>query len=275
MKKRIYYPVIIFIYGPSGSGKTSFVKELFGNVLYDKPIKAKSGLDYWTGYKEQSIILIDEFDIKINWLSLTALLNDDNSNIEIEPDKFVLFNAKYIFITNTNLLEEDTYSNQFLYSHLTYIIEFQGKWDDDIEKRTTEIIFHKGDERKFCNMEWNIEYRKENINNINTVEIQNEKIDGKNIYNHDGKIYFKQEFLEYMKKYLLDFPKSKPLFEYRNREEKKFSKSIIPKFKEYSDSQKYLFLKKDDEILNLDDFSYTKDDKNTPQIITIYLKKNI
>ncbi|CAG8525858.1 16022_t:CDS:2 [Cetraspora pellucida] len=254
MKERMYRPVTTFVWGPPGSGKTSFIIELFGDKLYNKPKKAKSGFDYWTDYNGQDVVLIDEFDEKINWLSLSSLLNDNKANIEIEPNKFVSFNAKYIFIINTNLLEEETYVYRFLYDHLTYIIEFRGKWNGDIEKRTTELVFHKGDEKKFHNMEWDIEYKKENINNINTVKIQDQKIDEK-----------LQEFPEYMKRYLLDYPKSKSLSEYKDEEED-FLKSIIPKFEEYKDYQQHLFFIKDNEILNLDDFSYIEDnDENEPQ----------
>ncbi|CAG8784375.1 17487_t:CDS:1, partial [Cetraspora pellucida] len=214
------------------------------------------------------IVLIDEFDTKINWLFLTHLLNDDNPNIEIEPGKFVLFNIKYIFITNTKLLEKETYGYQFLYKHITYIIEFTGKWDDDIEKRTTSIIFHKGDEEKFRSMEWDVEYIKENINNINTVEIQNQKIDGKIVYNNDGKIYFRQEFPNYIKDYIKDYPKSNPLIKYKEIEEKEYLKTITHEFKKYDSLNYYLFFKKDNNILNLDDFHYTKDnDENTSRII--------
>ncbi|CAG8687892.1 12201_t:CDS:1, partial [Cetraspora pellucida] len=194
-------------------------------------------------------------------------------NIEIEPNKFVSFNAKYIFIINTNLLEEETYVYRFLYDHLTYIIEFRGKWNGDIEKRTTELVFHKGDEKKFHNMEWDIEYRKENINNINTVKIQNQKIDGKIVYNNDGKVYFRQEFPEYIRKYILDYSKSKSLSEYKDKE-KDFLKSIIPKFEEYKDSQQYLFFIKDNKILNLDNFSYIEDnDENEPQITVAHVNR--
>ncbi|CAG8538151.1 15110_t:CDS:1 [Cetraspora pellucida] len=271
-KERMYRPVTTFVWGPPGSGKTSFITELFRDELYNKPKKAKSGFDYWTGYDGQDVVLIDEFDEKINWLSLSSLLNDNKANIEIEPNKFVSFNAKYIFIINTNLLEEETYVYRFLYDHLTYIIEFRGKWNGDIEKRTTELVFHKGDEKKFHNMEWDIEYRKENINNINTVKIQNQKIDGIIVYSNDGKVYFRQEFPEYIKKYLLDYPKSKSLSEYKDEEEE-FLKSIIPKFKEYKNSQQYLFFIKDDEILDLDDFSYTENNEIIPQITVNHKKE--
>ena len=32
---------------------------------------------------------------------------------------------------------------------LDYIIEFKGKWNDEIEKCTTQLIFHKGSESDF------------------------------------------------------------------------------------------------------------------------------
>ncbi|CAG8759211.1 13483_t:CDS:1, partial [Cetraspora pellucida] len=177
-KKRICYPVLFYFYGPGGSRKTGFVRELFNNNLYIKPQNSASNIDYWTDYKGQDVVLLDEYTKKINWFTLLKLLNDNSSEVEIEPNKFVSFNANYIFMINTKKPSE-TYSYQFLERHLTYIIEFTGKWNSDIEKRTTDIIFHKGDEEKFHNMKWDIEYIKENINDINTVKIQNQKIDGK------------------------------------------------------------------------------------------------
>ncbi|CAG8751613.1 24749_t:CDS:2 [Cetraspora pellucida] len=173
MKEKIYYPVVFYLYGPSGSGKTSWVKELFGNELYEKSIKAKSGLDYWINYEGQDIVLLDEYNTKINWISLIELLNDNNVIIEIKTGKFVPFNAKYIFITNTKNLNE-SYGYRFLKNYLTYIIEFKGKWDSDIEKRTTEIVFHK-------------------------------------------ECYFRQKFPKHVEKYLLDYPKSKSLSEYKDK----------------------------------------------------------
>ncbi|CAG8760683.1 11525_t:CDS:1, partial [Cetraspora pellucida] len=143
--------------------------------------------------------------------------------------------------------------------------------DDDIEKRTTSIIFHKGDEEKFRNMEWDVEYRKENINNINTVKIQNQKINRKIVYNNDGKIYFRQEFPNYIKNYIKDYPKSKPLIKYKEIEEKENLRTITHEFKKHDNLNYYLFFKKDNNVLNLDDFRYIEDnDENTSHIIVTH-----
>ncbi|CAG8791633.1 13540_t:CDS:1, partial [Cetraspora pellucida] len=80
-----------------------------------------------------------------------------------------------------------------------------------------------------------------------------------------------QDFPNYMKKYLLNYSNSKSLIEYKDEEEE-FLKSIIPKFKEYKNSQQHLFFMKNDEILDLDDFSYTENNEIISQITVNHRK---
>ncbi|CAG8806179.1 21481_t:CDS:2 [Cetraspora pellucida] len=244
--ERYNYPVVFYLCGSSESGKSKFVTELFGDKLYYKPKKAKLEPDYWTGYNGQEFVLFDEYNTKIYWTSLVYLLNDEKTFIEINPNESISFLTKYIFITDNELLDRRNYTGQFLYTHLNYIIEFTGEWNDNIKRRTTKMIFHK---------------------------VHNKNIDGHIVMNN-RKVYFRQDFPDYMKKYLLDFPNSKSLFEYKNKEEQKeFLKSIIIKLENYSDLQKMCFFEKNDEILNLDDFYYEQDGNSCSPRITMTIKE--
>ncbi|CAG8643676.1 5858_t:CDS:2, partial [Scutellospora calospora] len=168
---RFWRPFTVYIYGPSGSGKTGFVRALFGDELYDKPKKKRNGSNWWNKYKRQEIVLLDEFYTKIDWDDMVNILNDSICDLELKHKGFVPFLAKYVFLTNTKPPEEaynfgqngrDDDSNKRSFEQferrLDIIIEFRGKWHNDISKRTTEIIFHKGDEQKFRDMEWDVEY---------------------------------------------------------------------------------------------------------------------
>ncbi|CAG8736130.1 2843_t:CDS:1, partial [Dentiscutata heterogama] len=44
------------------------------------------------------------------------------------------------------------------YRRLDYIIEFRGMWHNELDQRTTELIFHKGSEEDFRNMLWDVKY---------------------------------------------------------------------------------------------------------------------
>ncbi|CAG8754220.1 12489_t:CDS:2 [Cetraspora pellucida] len=265
-KKVIYYEnsdVVFYFYEPGGSGKSGLVTELFGNELYKKLEIIKSEPDYWDGYNGQDIILFDECDTKINYSTLINFLNGIKTHIETK-NEFVLFCTKYIFMTSTKTPGE------------AFGFDDSNKRDLDnnnLERRTTEIIFHKGDERKFCNIEWNIEYQKGQYNFDTINEEQNKNIDGYFVIDN-GKIYFQQKFPDYIKKYLLDFSNSKPLSEYKNeKEQKEFLKLIIIKLENYNDLQKMCFFERDNEILNLDDFHYEQDGNSCTPQITIAVKE--
>ncbi|CAG8745975.1 5421_t:CDS:2 [Gigaspora rosea] len=168
---RFWRPVTFYLFGPGGSEKTGLVQELFSDELYDKPKKQQSGSNWWNGYEGQEIVLIDEFYTKIDWGDMINILNDSCFNVEKKHSGFEPFIAKYVFLTATKPPEEAYNFNQTGVTEddnkrdyeqfdrrLDYIIEFQGKWHDDISQRTTWIIFHKGNEEKFRNMEWDIKY---------------------------------------------------------------------------------------------------------------------
>ncbi|CAG8723657.1 11820_t:CDS:2, partial [Scutellospora calospora] len=85
---------------------------------------------------------------------LVNILNDTPFRVEEKHKGFVPFMAKYVILTAQ-------------------------KWDDDIEKRTTEIIFHQGSEEDFRNINWMVKLR----NRIHTNE---EVIEKSKKINNDG-----------------------------------------------------------------------------------------
>ncbi|CAG8691577.1 12662_t:CDS:1, partial [Dentiscutata heterogama] len=95
-------------------------------------------------------------------------------DVEQKHKGFIPFLAKYVFMISHkppkeafnfrhNHINDESFTqrdwDQF-YHRLDFIIEFTGKWNNDIDQRTTELIFHKGSEEDFCNMNWDVKYRK-------------------------------------------------------------------------------------------------------------------
>ncbi|RIB24503.1 hypothetical protein C2G38_2168352 [Gigaspora rosea] len=145
--RQFWRPVTFYLFGPGGSGKTGLVQELFSDELYDKPKKQRSGSNWWNGYEGQEIVLIDEFYTKIDWGDMINILNDSCFNVEKKHSGFEPFIAKYVFLTATKPPEEAYNFNQTGVTEddnkrdyeqfdrqLDYIIEFQGKWHDDISQ---------------------------------------------------------------------------------------------------------------------------------------------
>ncbi|CAG8533739.1 4840_t:CDS:1 [Scutellospora calospora] len=74
-EKRFWRPICIYAFGPGGSGKSGLFTELFRDEMYDeKPKKQRN--NWWNGYDEQEIVLLDEFYTKIDWNDLVNILND-------------------------------------------------------------------------------------------------------------------------------------------------------------------------------------------------------
>ncbi|CAG8434316.1 6449_t:CDS:2 [Scutellospora calospora] len=210
--ERSWDPIFFYIYGPRESGKTSLIETLFGDEMYNKSIKYLD-CNYWDDYDGEEIVLLDKYHKKIDWRDMMKLLNDSDYEIEVDEGIFKPFTTKYLFTTN-RMLPEDAYElnqgdksglSRFL-NRIDYIIEFKGKWNDDINKRTTELIFHKGSKKKFHNMEWDVELNNDEYNKEMFVEgIHFEK---------NGKTYWRRKFPEYMKRYLKDYPRCKEIYEY-------------------------------------------------------------
>ncbi|CAG8441428.1 4360_t:CDS:2 [Scutellospora calospora] len=194
------------------SGKTSLIETLFGDEMYNKLPKYLD-CNYWDDYDGEEIVLLDKYHKKIDWRDMMKLLNDSDYEIEVDEGIFKPFTTKYLFTTN-RMSPEDAYElnqgdksglNKFL-NRIDYIIEFKGKWNDDVNKRTTELVFHKGSKKKFHNMEWDVELNNDEYNKEMFVEgIHFEK---------NGKTYWRRKFPEYMKRYLKDYPRCKEIYEY-------------------------------------------------------------
>ncbi|CAG8596963.1 10944_t:CDS:2, partial [Scutellospora calospora] len=147
-KKNPFFTV--YIYGPPGIGKTNFVEKVFERC-HKKSDKGRNGSNWWNGYKNQKIVLLEEIETKIDWNDLVNLLEGDKHEIIEKFGIFKPFVAKYIFMTSVKSLNESLEFNDLfhnLYQLIDYIIEFdnQGK-----------VKVHKGDKEKFFNMEWDVE----------------------------------------------------------------------------------------------------------------------
>ncbi|KAF0453395.1 hypothetical protein F8M41_001759 [Gigaspora margarita] len=197
---RFWRPLTFYIYGPGGSGK-----------------------DDYTG---QDVVLLGEFYTKIDWNEMINLLNNTSHRVEIKHKGFEPFIAKYIFLTANEAYnfgkrhdDEESVQRDFgqFERRLNYIIEFKGKYNHDIEKRTTEIIFHKGDENKFREIIWDVEYCISEDGIEKTIEESknlNQDIEGEHIIDSDN-LYWYKKFLQYKKNYLYNFSKSRKMFHYK------------------------------------------------------------
>ncbi|CAG8722543.1 11836_t:CDS:2, partial [Cetraspora pellucida] len=173
---RFWHPVVFYFYGPGGSGKSGLVTELFGNELFNKQEKMRSGSSWWNSYEGQDILFLDEFYTKIDWGTMVNLLNDTNHEVQSKYGGYKSMVVKYIFMTNTKS-PEDAYN---FGNNVT---------DNDSNKRNLQQ-FEKYEE-KFCNIEWDVKYR--------NGEFGNEEIKKK----------------EFKKNYLRDYPKCRKLFQYK------------------------------------------------------------
>ena len=85
---------------------------------------------------------------------MVNLFNDSSCKVQIKYGGFEPFVSKFIFVTSTKPPEEAYNFNQDDGSNdsnkrnfgqfarrLDFVVEFDGCWHDDIEKRTTEISF--------------------------------------------------------------------------------------------------------------------------------------
>ncbi|CAG8789592.1 7643_t:CDS:1, partial [Racocetra fulgida] len=82
--------------------------------------------------------------------------------------------------------------------------------------QTTQIHFLKGSEEDFRNMNWKIEFDRGEFSDDQIVEkIKTSGFkDGEIIFDNE-KVLWHQNFPDFKKKYLKDYPHSKPLYEYK------------------------------------------------------------
>ncbi|CAG8434317.1 6450_t:CDS:1 [Scutellospora calospora] len=198
-RNKNWVPASFLLYGPGGVGKTIFVEKIF-NRYYEKSNVKNNGNSWWTDYKGEEVVLLDEFQTKVGWEELIYILEKSNCEVEERHGNFIPFLAKYVFMTNVksfNDLYEDQYNEVFddLYQLIDYIIEF---------KNDGKIKVHKGDSEKFFNMEWDIKFKDDSFNDrdiIKKAEVFNKDINGK-YFDISGKVYWRYDFSKEKKEFL-------------------------------------------------------------------------
>ncbi|CAG8434439.1 5238_t:CDS:2 [Scutellospora calospora] len=219
---RFWHPFTVYIYGPGGSGKTGFIKALFRDELYDKPKKKRNSSNWWNKYKGQKIVLLDEFYTKIDWDNIVNILNDNICDVELKHGGFVPFIAKYVFLTNTKPPEEAYNFGQNGHEEDSNKCSFE-----QFDRRLDIIIEFRGDEQKFRNMEWDVEYN----NSKYTVD----------------KILEKAEVFT---EGLDDYPNCKKMVEYRQIKRKKSNDELINNKMSLKRKRELEDYRKNDYILN-------------------------
>ncbi|CAG8512077.1 2791_t:CDS:2, partial [Scutellospora calospora] len=117
----------------------------------------KNKNSWWDNYGKHEIVLLDEFQTKIDLDELIYILEDDNPQVQQKFRGFILFLAKYVFLTSIKSFDElykeydDTYE---LYKLIDYVIEFK---DEGIVK------VHKGNKEKFFSEKWDVYERSEDF----------------------------------------------------------------------------------------------------------------
>lgn len=129
--ERDFKTVVTVIYGPTGTGKSHWCYK----HLKDPYWKVKG--QWWDGYHNQGVVVIDEFYGWLKYDEMLRLLDRYPYKVEVKGG-YVQFNSKLIFITSNK--KPDEWYNQPDISHLTRRIE--NIW----EKPTisNDFITHKG-----------------------------------------------------------------------------------------------------------------------------------
>ncbi|CAG8705908.1 1630_t:CDS:2, partial [Scutellospora calospora] len=146
--ERFWRLVIFYFFGDSGARKSNLVQKLFRSEFYLR--KRCKRVEYTA----------------VRWDDIVIYLNDTLAEVEVKRKGFKPFLTKYIFMTSQRSPEESFNFGQRNRSkdefdrRLDFIIEFKEKWNDDIDLRTTELIFHRGSEEEFRNMIWDLKYDK-------------------------------------------------------------------------------------------------------------------
>ncbi|CAG8686754.1 4070_t:CDS:2, partial [Dentiscutata heterogama] len=159
-------------------------------------------------------ILFDEWYTCIDWNDIVKYLNDTPEDVEQKHKGFIPFLAKYVFMTShkppeeafnfrRNYVNDESFTqrdwDQF-YRRLDFVIEFTGKWNDDINQRTTKLIFYKG------------EFTVDELKTI--VQGLNQEQDGEVIIKQN-QVYWCRHFPEFKKNYLCDYLRCRELSDYK------------------------------------------------------------
>lgn len=130
-EERNFKTVVTVIYGPTGTGKSQWCWEHIKDPFW----KVKG--QWWDGYRNQGVVVIDEFYGWLKYDEMLRLLDRYPYKVEVKGG-YVQFNSKMIFITSNKQPHE--WYNQTDISHLTRRIE--NVW----EKKTLkdDFVVHKG-----------------------------------------------------------------------------------------------------------------------------------
>src|SRR5690606_37148839 len=85
---------VIWHFGPASTGKTSSITSQFGR----ENCYIKDGTQWWDGYRQQPVIIIDDFDGKWPYRDLLRLLDREIYQGQVKGG-YVYINSPHIFIT--------------------------------------------------------------------------------------------------------------------------------------------------------------------------------
>ncbi|CAG8643158.1 5641_t:CDS:1, partial [Scutellospora calospora] len=137
--------------------------------------------------------------------------------VEVKCKGFKPLLAKYIFMTSRrsseesfnfsqcNKSEDEVYRDWDQFDRrLDFIIEFKGKWNDNIDLHTTELIFHRGSKDEFRNMIWDLKYDKGEYITEELIEVVKDlnKDEDRKIVIKNNQVYWRRHFSEFKKRYL-------------------------------------------------------------------------
>ena len=132
---RDFKSVVTVIFGPTGTGKTSWISQ---NVKPQCCYWKVRG-DWWDGYSNEPVVVIDEFYGWLKWDDLLRLTDRYDYRVAVKGG-FVIFNSKMIFITS-NQKPEEWYSNpKCVFATLDRRIE--NIWEKP--SLDSDFIVHKG-----------------------------------------------------------------------------------------------------------------------------------
>lgn len=96
---RTWKTQVIVLWGDSGVGKSWLAKQMFDPTLRDKNYWCNPNSKWWTGYKGQSNVVIDNYTGWFEWAYFLRLLDENPMDVEIKHGT-VPFLARNIVITS-------------------------------------------------------------------------------------------------------------------------------------------------------------------------------
>jgi hypothetical protein len=96
---RTEMPIVEWIYGPTGAGKTAYARGLSSSRYI------KDHTQWWDGYDQQEVIIIDDFDGRWPFRDLLRLLDRYEYQGQIKGG-YVKINSKFIIITCDRSMED-------------------------------------------------------------------------------------------------------------------------------------------------------------------------